>query len=175
MAATPYLSNLPVKSPRRILRGMQALLFLTVLASGESRLQYVTFGPMVHWNFGKGVTTFSVAVEAAFWSFPSGDVLFDGGAEVPGDGELGFGIDLGLEWESGKIRAYAEPQLGIAPVGIALGPVVEWNRESHALALGTQGSLWGNLAFLGADIRGRMIGGKKHLAPGCYLKIPIPI
>lgn len=154
-----------------------ALLILPSIALGESRLRYITIGPMLHWNFGKKESALSFGVEAAYWDFPPGQALFDMGTKVPGDGEVGFGLDLGVEWEGEgeKIRAYAEPQLGMLPAGIALGSVLEWDLASHDFHVGTQGSLWGNLAFVGADIRGRIVDGKKSLAPGLYVKAPIPL
>lgn len=171
--AHPLLA-VPIPGPG-IRWAMLALMMFPSLALGESRLRYITIGPMLHWNFGKEESAMSFAVEAAYWDFPPGDVLFDGGTKVPGDGEVGFGLDLGVEWEGKKIRAYAEPQLGMLPAGIALGSVLEWDLASHAFHVGTQGSLWGNLAFVGADIRGRMVDGKRSLAPGLYVKAPIPL
>lgn len=157
-----------------ILQGL--LLFLVPsLAFCESRLRYITAGPMLHWNFGTGRSGLSFGVEAAYWDYPPGAPLMDGGVEVPGDGEIGYGLDLGMEWEKGKFRLYAEPQLGMTVAGIAIGPVLEWNTGKPGVQCGAQGSAWANPIFAGADVRGRMIGGGKYLAPGLYGKLPIPL
>lgn len=152
-----------------------ALLCLPALALGGSRLRYITAGPMLHWNFGEGKSAFSVAVEAAYWDYPPGQPLYDGSAELPGDGEIGFGLDAGVEWEGRLLRIYAEPQLGMLPAGISAGPVLEWNRTSDDLHIGAQASVWANPVFAGADLRLRKIRGGTWFCPGVNGKIPIPL
>lgn len=152
-----------------------AALLVPTLAYCGPRLRYITAGPMLHWNFGNGPSALSIGLEAAYWDYPPGDQVFSDGPTVPGDGEIGYGVDLGVEWEKNKLRIYAEPQLGMAVAGVSMGPVLEWNKEIQAFDFGAQGSIWANPIFAGADLRGRIIGGRKYLVPGLSAKLPIPL
>ena len=145
------------------------------MAVAENRLQYVTFGPLSHWNFGTGSHSFSKGFEVAYWNYPPGQPLMDGGQPIPGDGEIGFGMDIGFEWERQKVRCYLEPQLGMSIAGISAGPVAEWTYGGQPVQVGMQASAWTNPVFAGVDIRGRWMDGKRFLSPGLSAKIPIRV
>ncbi len=150
-----------------------AILLLSFRAGAERRKEYVSFGPMLHWNFGAVTKSLGLGIEATYWSFPPGHRLFGGDTQIPDQGEPGFGIDLGVEWEQGKIRVYTESEFGMIPAGFAIGPVVECDDTALDLRFGGQGSVWVNIPLLGADIRGRFIAGRPFVAPGLYGKVPV--
>lgn len=125
-------------------------------AMGSFAQEVWTIGPMLHYNFGGGKRSASFAIEAAYWNiynFP-------------------YGVDFAIEFDKRKLRLYSELQTGIGVAGIAVGPVIEFNREEGKTLLGVQGSAWANY-FLGFDYRFRKIGEQKFHAPGIYAKLPI--
>jgi hypothetical protein len=111
---------------------------------------------MVHYNFGGDKRTTSFAIEAAYWNVK----------------KFPYSFDAAIEFDRGKLRLYSEIQTGIGVAGIAVGPVVEFNKIDHYVKLGVQGSLWANY-FLGFDYRLRYINDNKYHAIGTYGKLPI--
>lgn len=156
---------------------MKKLLLLSALllppaSQAAPRLGYITGGPMLHWNFSNnGFRSFSVAFEAAYWSYRqdgSEDELFH---NVPDFNETGYGLSVGLEGDWEGIRLYAEPQLGVVYAGLSLGPVLELRGQGAPARLGIQGSGWVN-AMAGMDLRYRRLDGKNIQALGLYAKLP---
>lgn len=136
------------------------------------RAPFTTIGPMFHLNFGEGKPAFSIALEWAYWSYPTPyqPMSVEGPTYGIPDG-MGYGFDAGVEWEirgrKSKFRFYTEPQVGWEGVrGLALGPVVEIPLESKPMAFGIQGSGW----FLWADLRLRYIDDNAFFSPGLFVK-----
>ncbi|HEY8402171.1 MAG TPA: hypothetical protein VIK89_12970, partial [Cytophagaceae bacterium] len=116
--------------------------------------EYLSIGPMLHLNVGKGKANVSFGVEAAYWNYKN----------------FPYSIDFGFDAGGSKFRLYSEVQTGVGLAGIAAGPVLEFNEEGTQL--GFQGSFWANY-FWGFDLRFRKIGGESYIAPGTYVKLPI--
>src|SRR4051812_35401545 len=114
----------------RSIKALSILLLLPLMAMSRPRMHYITFGPMFHFNFGNGPWTFSGGFEMAYWNYPLGSPLSDGGKPVPDDGEPGYSIDAGIDLERTKTRIYCEPQIGEVIAGLSLGPVLEWKDGS---------------------------------------------
>lgn len=129
------------------------LLFFTV----NGFCQYVFFGPMLHYNFGKEKNNISFALEVSVWT----EFL-----------NLPASLDLGVEVEKTKTRIYSEVQYSIVPLtGISFGIVKEFpNKECPKT--GIQASLW-CAYFGGLDVRYRKIGENKYIAPGLFFKFPV--
>lgn len=132
---------------------------------------FLTFGPMLHFNFGKNeYLSFSWGLEAAYWTYELGvqeeSYLFD----LPEIDPPGWGAALGFEVDRGAIRYYLEPQVGWVFAGFSAGSVVEVPRGSGPVLWGLQGSGWLN-AILGFDLRYRRIGGRNFQALGQYVKL----
>ena len=125
---------------------------------------FITFGPMLHWNFGDKGRFFSIAFEVSCWNsdFWINNFLLPS-------------IDAGIEGSAHRFyRIYAELQGlmeiypdGDVPLGISLGPVIEFGDERNYF--GWQGSVW-MCALLGVDVRFRMFDEKKVIAPGLMVK-----
>lgn len=140
-------------------------------ADSEPRLGYVSFGPMLHWNSRNDEIKFSYGFEIAFWSYakdPEGPGFFNG--VQPDINKFGYGIDLGIEYEHGDLRLYAEPQLGRVFGGCSVGPLLEISKSAGTKSLGIQGSLWANLIG-GVDLRYRHVAGKDIVAAGLNAKV----
>ncbi|MCH7764304.1 MAG: hypothetical protein IIB95_11310 [Candidatus Marinimicrobia bacterium] len=121
-------------------------------------------GPTIHYNFGGEKKHWSFGLELSYWEFP----------------EKGWpvSVDLGIEFERGKLRIYTEfqtlvpiPSTGVF-TGVSVGPVIE-KAQNNGLTIGFQFSGWLAL-FGGIDLRYRRIGHNGILSPGIFLKGPIP-
>ncbi len=121
----------------------------------------ISFGPMLHWNFGGGDVKFSWALEAAYWQTV--------GDPPSGNSHL-HGIDVGMEFEGDTRRIYAEYQRGEIVFGGSVGPVLEFTESSSQF--GVQAGVWGAV-FAGGDLRMRYVGKDGFaFAPGVFLKLP---
>jgi hypothetical protein len=148
---------------RRNLFRITILGFFILSGPAYSRNVILTFGPMLHFNWGNGGNRVSYGFEASLWT-PTGLLpqIFSDDDEPPM-----IGADFGLEFEGGKVRMYSEAQYGFYFGGSA-GPYLEF-AEGHPVAYGLQGSVWGAL-LVGTDFRMRY--GTKGFAfsPGIFAK-----
>jgi hypothetical protein len=143
-------------------------ILLPMAARAAPRLEYITIGPMLHFNFGgNAYQSFSWGLEAAYWNYPRGpeDGFLKNSPDTPG-----WGAALGFEVDRNAFRFHLEPQVGWVLAGLSLGSVLEAPRGGGPTLLGLQGSAWMN-AILGFDLRYRRIGGKNFQALGQYVKI----
>lgn len=153
------------------MRGAAAFLglLLPLAATAAPRLEYVTFGIMLHWNFGESeFRSFSYGLEAAYWSFEKDPEASGFLSNTPKSGRHGYGLDLGIEADRSAVRLYSEPQVGWPLAGIAglsAGPVLEIPRSGGTAHLGIQASGW-VAALAGLDFRYRRMDGKNHQAVG---------
>jgi len=130
------------------------ILPITVFAQENRKNTYaIMVGPMVHFYKYDHKIHASYGLEASYW------------------GNFPVGIDLGAEWERGKIRIYTEMEAGILFAGAAIGPVYQYNYKLKENNFGLQGSLWAN-AFLGFDARWKRLNHETIFSPGTYLKLP---
>jgi hypothetical protein len=126
-------------------------------ANGFSQKQEVyMLGPMLHFNINDKKLHTSFGVELSYWNY----------------NHFPYSVDGALEFEKKKVRLYSEFQTGIGILGFSLGPVLEFNGNTHHVKLGTQGSLWANYIG-GFDMRLRLIDKQSWLCPGIYFKIPL--
>lgn len=135
-----------------------AILLVSILSVNKVNAQakeVFTIGPTIHFNFDKPKFNVSYGMECAYWTWD------------------GFprSVDAGIEFGGKKFRIYSEAQTGIALMGIALGPVLQFNFAESKVNLGFQSSFWMNY-FIGIDVRFRRIGGTKVFSPGIYGKLP---
>lgn len=131
--------------------------FIFMLLSSYGYCQIAFFGPMLHYNFGKGDRGLSVGVEASIWNTDFG--------------YLPQSIDIGIEFEKKKMRLYGEFQYYILYSGISFGYVKEFTKNEKSFG-GFQASLW-SAFFLGLDMRYRRLNKKNYLAPGIFFKLPL--
>ena len=140
------------------------LLWVGISSKSFAQGPYVTFGPMVHFNFSNDGYHFSWGVESAYWQDASESSISHGI----------LGADLGIEFErKKKIRLYSELEYGFAFYGIAGGAFWEHNSEKQKQTVGFQGSIWANM-FGGIDMRFRESNEGFVPAPGIYFKV-IPV
>src|SRR5688500_3378546 len=148
---------------------LSALLTLPA-ASMAARMEYLTIGPMIHWNFGDNrFIKASWGLEAAYWNFDRDGFEKLGRNPIPGFGKRGYGLTLGLEKDRDAVRFYSEPQVGWVFAGMALGPVLEVDLHGGPAAWGIQGSFWVN-PLVGLDFRYRRLAGRHNQAFGLYGK-----
>lgn len=147
-------------------------LLLPMASQAAPRLGFVTFGPMMHFNFGKNAyLSFSWGLEAAYWIYEAG-VQEEGFIFDPPEIEVpGWGAAVGFEVDRDAIRYYLEPQVGWVLAGFSLGSVLEVPREEGSAHWGLQGSGWLN-SVLGFDLRYRRVAGRNFQALGMYAKLP---
>ena len=132
------------------------LLIFSLKTSFAVRSHVKTFGPTININIGNNKYELSIGVEYSYW---------DCSHNVP------YGFDIGIEYQTGKIRTYSEIQTG-ALIGISLGPVIQSNIKG--IDFGIQSSIWGVIGgepvVGGLNIRYRYI--KNHyFCPGLLGKV----
>lgn len=130
--------------------------------SASDFARVLTFGPMIHLNFGGDKMQISWALELAYWQ------SFD-----ESRGYHFHGVDLGIEFQGRTKRIYSEYQNGYSLFGGSAGPVLEYSYGDWKYGL--QGGAWG--AFVaGVDVRVRyMLANEFVLAPGWFVKWPLPL
>ena len=123
-----------------------ALSVLPAAARAEGRLGYVTYGPMLHWNFSAyRFSDFSLGFECAYWNYArTWEEGFYYSGPMPDTDRPGLGIALGVDGGRNGFRLYAEPQLGWVLAGLSLGPVLEVSAPGASVRWGIQGSGWIN-------------------------------
>jgi hypothetical protein len=135
------------------------------------RLEYITCGVMLHWNFSEyEFKAFSYGVEAAYWNYEKDTEENFWYASLPNLKKPGYGLDVGVELDFKNLRLYAEPQLGWALAGVSAGPVLEFSRWEGNPRLGAQASGWLSLVA-GGDFRYRRMDGKNIQAVGLSGKL----
>ena len=154
------------------------LLFPALIWSRDS---WYAIGPMLHFNFGNGGVSTSLALEWSYWSYEETSpppVESQGPYWATPQGR-GYGLDIGAEWEfhlkgKGKLRLYSEAQVGWEEglQGVALGPVMEVLPDFKNPRFGVQGSTWFPVEVVLLNLRARYIGDKFYGSPGLFLKIP---
>ena len=146
-------------------------LLLPLASVAAPRLEYLTYGVMLHWNFSEyEFKAFSYGVEAAYWNYEmeKSDGFWSG--VQPNLKEGGYGLDVGAELDFKNLRFYAEPQVGWVLAGVSAGPVLEFPRGDGKTRLGAQASGWLSMAA-GADFRYRRMDGKNIQAVGISGKL----
>jgi hypothetical protein len=141
-------------------------LILPLASVAAPRLEYLTYGVMLHWNFREyEFKAFSYGVEAAYWNYEKDkEETFWNGVQ-PNLNKPGYGLDVGVELDFKNLRLYAEPQLGWVLAGVSAGPVLEFSKWEGKPRLGAQASGW--LSFLaGGDFRYRRMEGENIQAVG---------
>ncbi len=139
---------------------MKRIFFTTIILFIISRVSaqsYEVFmiGPMVHFNIGENKFNVSYGVECSYWNWE----------------HFPYSVDCGMEFGGKKMRIYSEAQTGIGVMGLAYGPVLQYNFTETKLSIGTQGSIWLNY-FIGTNLRLRFIDGHRVFSPGIYGKLP---
>lgn len=133
------------------------ILLLTVPITASEPV-FWTFGPMLHFNFGKKWDGISLGFEVSRWT------------EIDPDAEDDpmLGWDIGVEFQREKSRIYSEVQYGFY-AGASTGLYMELH-ESRPPDFGVQGSLWGALG-VGADLRARIGTSGATFSPGLFAKV----
>jgi hypothetical protein len=146
-------------------------LILPLASVAAPRLEYVTYGVMLHWNFSENeFKAFSYGVEASYWNFEkdNGESYWEG--VQPNLKKPGYGLDVGAELDFKNLRLYAEPQVGLVLAGVSAGPVLEIPKGGGNPRLGSQASGWVGMLAL-ADFRYRRMDGKNIQAVGLSGKL----
>src|ERR1041384_7395536 len=95
-----------------VLSGMIGMI-LPFASTAAPRLEYFTFGIMLHWNFGGGeFRAFSYGLEAAYWNYEKEQNKDGFLKNSPNLDQPGYSLDLGIETDRNGIRLYSEPQVG---------------------------------------------------------------
>lgn len=146
-------------------------LLLPLASVAAPRIEYLTYGVMLHWNFSENeFKAFSYGLEAAYWNYEmeNADGFWEG--VQPNMKEGGYGLDVGAELDFKNFRFYAEPQLGWVLAGVSAGPVLEFPKAGGNPRLGAQASGWLSM-LAGADFRYRRMDGKNFQAVGLSGKL----
>ena len=150
-------------------------LMLPLASAAAPRLEFLTYGVMLHWNFSEyEFKAFSYGVEAAYWNFEKDKAESELFGDLPNLSKPGYGLDVGAELDFRNFRLYAEPQLGWILAGVSAGPVLEFPRGDGNPRLGAQASGWLSMA-VGTDFRYRRMDGKNIQAVGLTGKLATEI
>lgn len=148
-----------------------AALLIPISTAARSHLEYITFGPMLHWNFGSDeFKSFSYGLEAAYWKYerdPQGGGFL---RNLPRLDKPGFGLAIGFDVDRKSFRYYLEPELGMVMAGVSCGPVLEMPHKGGPSRIGVQAEGWVN-AIVGADFRYKRLGGENFQSLGLYGKL----
>lgn len=129
-------------------------LFLNINARAQFR-EVLMIGPTLHFNFEKENFNISYGIECSYWNWK----------------KFPYSVDAAIEYGKKKMRIYTEAQTGIGVLGVAWGPVLQYNFQSSEFKMGTQGSIWLSY-FGGLNLRYRKIEQKKIFSPGIFVKVP---
>ena len=131
------------------------LLVCSVFAANAQLNQVFMIGPMIHFNIGGPKFNVTYGIECSYWNYR----------------HMPYSLDVGIDYGANKLRIYSEAQTGIGLIGVAFGPVFQYDAELNKANLGVQGSLWANY-FAGVNLRFRHVGDNTVVAPGIYAKLP---
>lgn len=149
------------------------LLISAPVLRAASPLDYLSIGPMIHFNIKDGeFNAFSFGIEASYWRFGQEPVESGAWFVMPDFKLPGYGAALGVDFDKRAVRLYAEPQVGFILAGASLGGVAEIPWSGKAARLGFQGSLWVDY-LVGMDFRYRYLAGDHYQALGFFAKLPM--
>ena len=119
---------------------------------------FYRIGPYISMNFGK--STYNVTYGLTYEKWKQ-DVLFGG---------LPLGYQMGIEFSSGVIKAYAEIMPSLWALGIGLGPVLEMNPKTFEMDMGIQTTVWVDYMF-GVFCRHHLMANNENIfSTGIYWK-----
>jgi hypothetical protein len=133
-------------------------LLILLMIGSNAYSQVILLGPTIHYNFGGGSKSFSWGIEASSWI-----------SVIKGPDSPPIGLDLGVEFERGKLRLYSELESGMM-FGGSVGYAHEFTADGNTGGL--QCSMW-LAVFGGIEWRYRRMNKQNYFVTGGFLKLPV--